>query len=158
MLVLRIVVGQAYHWSLSTWSFVFLQIHCRSLMWLDHIHCLALVLVSGNSSFWFCCYRLTTTKTTQSEARPTRNSSQSFNFFSSNRLIGPIWSSSRDVRLWRLAGWLGCPLPMRFFCVRELVHASLNRGLVHASVALAWSSKNGEVFRIGHPFQAKFWN
>ena len=42
-----------------------------------------------------------------------------------------------------------CPLPMRFFGVRELVHASLVRGLVHASVALAWSHKNGEVFRIG---------
>ena len=42
-----------------------------------------------------------------------------------------------------------CPLPVRFFCVRELVHASLVRGLVHASVALAWSPKNGELFRNG---------
>ena len=35
------------------------------------------------------------------------------------------------------------------FCVRELVHATLVRELVHASVALAWSPKNREVFRIG---------
>ena len=42
-----------------------------------------------------------------------------------------------------------CPLPMQFFCVRELLHASLIRELVHAFVALAWSPKNGEVFQIG---------
>ena len=67
--------------------------------------------------------------------------------FSLNWPIGPIRSTSCDVR--PCVSVRVCPLPMPFFCVRGLVHASLVRGLVHASVALAWSPKNGEVFRIG---------
>ena len=60
--------------------------------------------------------------------------------FSKNRPLG---------RFFHRVDMSVCPLPMQFFCVQELVHASLVRELVHASVALAWSPKNGEVFRIG---------
>ena len=61
-----------------------------------------------------------------------------------------------------------CPLPMQFFASMDWCGASLVRGLVRsvprpwtgaeppltvdwcgASLALAWSPKNGEVFRIG---------
>ena len=39
---------------------------------------------------------------------------------------------------------------MRFFCVRELVHASLVQKLLHASVALALSPKNGDQIQASH--------
>ena len=51
----------------------------------------------------------------------------------------PILSYSRDVRL---SAYLSSSHAV--FCVWKLVHASLVRELVHASVAQAWSPKNGD--------------
>ena len=77
--------------------------------------------------------------------------------FSPNLPTGPIRSCSRDVRL-SVCLSVSLSPSHAIFCacglvhasiVRGLVQASIVRGLMHASVALAWSPKNGEVFRIG---------
>ena len=64
-------------------------------------------------------------------------------FLSKNRPLADSFIESRCL--------LACLSPSHaiFFCVWELVQASLVPELVHASVAIAWSPKNGEVFRIG---------
>ena len=64
-----------------------------------------------------------------------------FFFLSPNRPIGPIPSSSRNVRV--LSFVVCFPLPMRFFSVNRV------RIFAWTESALAWSPKNGEVFRIG---------
>ena len=64
--------------------------------------------------------------------------------------IGPLARFCLVVAMFvRLSPYVSVPSPCNFFCVRGLVDASLVRGLVHASIALAWSPKKGEVFRIG---------
>ena len=45
---------------------------------------------------------------------------------------------------------------MQFFCVGELVHASLVRELVYASVAHAWSPKNGDQIQASHSLPMRF--
>ena len=43
-----------------------------------------------------------------------------------------------------------------FFCVGELVHASLVQELVYASVAHAWSPRNGDHIQASHSLPMQF--
>ena len=102
----------------------------------DH-HSMQLHLLRKSQEVWWCgwCGLVIYRRRRKKTCKP----------FSPNRPLGPFGL----VVAMSVPDFV-CPLPMQFVCVLGLVHTSLVRGPVHASLALAWSPKNGELFRIGH--------
>ena len=76
---------------------------------------------------------------------------------SSNRPTGPLGRFDLVVAMFVcLSTCVFVPFPCDFFGVGELVHASLVRELVYASVAHAWSPKNGDHIQASHSLPLGF--